>query len=482
MTVSIMWFRRDLRISDHPGLSAAVDAAAGAAAGAEGDAAGDGGGGSGGGAAGVAGVFVIDPALWGPAGAARRARLLASLRALDESMNGRLVVVSGNPVEALPAIATHLGAASVHVSADAGPYGRRRDGAVDTALRAVGARLVATGSPYAIGPGVIVSGSGDSYRVFTPFSRAWLRHEWPAPAPAADVRWVDPGDVASDARQWPADPDLGDMVLADAGEAAAWRRWCDFADRGLDTYSDGRERPAIAGTSGLSPHLKYGEIHPRTLLADLALRMTAAEGDTHRAMETFRSELCWREFYADVLYQRPETAREYYRPDYATMRYDRPGRTFEAWATGRTGFPFVDAGMRQLLAQGWMHNRLRMVTASFLVKDLHVEWQHGARHFMSLLCDGDLASNNHGWQWVAGSGTDAAPYFRVFNPVTQGEKFDPTGDYVRQFVPELRHLAGKAVHTPWDHPDGYSAGYPVRIVDHAVERVEALLRLKEMTS
>jgi deoxyribodipyrimidine photo-lyase len=197
-------------------------------------------------------------------------------------------------------------------------------------------------------------------------------------------------------------------------------------------------------------------------------------------VSTFRSELCWREFYADVLWHRPASAREYLRSEYARMRYEPPGDEFEAWCQGKTGFPIVDAGMRQLQAEGWIHNRVRMIVASFLIKDLHVEWQHGARWFMRWLRDGDLASNQHGWQWVAGSGTDAAPYFRVFNPVSQGLKFDPDGGYVRRYVSELSELPGGAAHEPWNHPDGYAGGYPERIVDHAAERLEALARYQEI--
>ena len=196
--------------------------------------------------------------------------------------------------------------------------------------------------------------------------------------------------------------------------------------------------------------------------------------------KVFGQELAWREFYADVLWHRPETAREYLKPEFAGMAYDEPDERFDAWCAGQTGYPFVDAGMRQLLATGWIHNRVRMVVASFLVKDLHVEWQHGARHFLRHLCDGDLASNNHGWQWVAGCGTDAAPYFRIFNPVSQGQKFDPRGDYVRRYVTELRHLDDAGVHEPWVAPDGYQSGYPERIVDHKAERSESLVRLEAM--
>lgn len=452
MVRSLLWLRRDLRLSDHPALHAAAE---------EGD---------------VVPLFVLDPRLFDPAGPPRRAWLLRSLRALDADLDGRLVVRSGDPADVVTELAAELGATRVHVSADAGPYGRARDETVGGALRGVGARLVATGTPYAIGPGTVRTGAGEPYQVFTPFSRAWARHGWPAPAPGPDgVRFA--SDVEGE--ELPDEPDLGGTTLPGVGEKVALARWKEFLDGGLGAYADARDRPATDGTSGLSAHLKYGEVHPRTLLADLA-------GRDDRGAETFRTELAWREFYADVLWHRPETARAYLRADYARMRYDEPAgdpvaaARFEAWRAGTTGYPLVDAGMRQLLAEGWMHNRVRMVVASFLVKDLHLEWQLGARHFMHRLRDGDLASNSHGWQWAAGSGTDAAPYFRVFNPVSQGLRFDPDGGYVRRYVPELAHLPGRAAHEPWDHPDGYGHGYPPRIVDHAAERVEALARYAEI--
>jgi deoxyribodipyrimidine photo-lyase len=225
----------------------------------------------------------------------------------------------------------------------------------------------------------------------------------------------------------------------------------------------------------LSPYLKWGCLHPRQLLAELG---------TTRAETTFRTELCWREFYADVLWHRPDTVRQAFVPAMRRMEVDvgpQADAAFEAWAGGRTGYPIVDAGMRQLAAEGWMHNRVRMIVASFLVKDLHVDWSRGARYFMAQLVDGDLASNHHGWQWVAGTGTDPAPYFRVFNPVTQAERYDPNGDYVRRWVPELRSIPGPAVHRPWIRDDGPPPGYPAPIVDHAGERAEALRRYAEVT-
>ena len=196
----------------------------------------------------------------------------------------------------------------------------------------------------------------------------------------------------------------------------------------------------------------------------------------------FIKEIAWREFYADVLWNNPETLSDYLNPTFAKMRYDAPDEKFEAWKQGKTGYPMVDAGMRQLITTGWMHNRVRMIVASFLVKDLHLEWQLGAEWFEQNLTDFDPASNSHGWQWTAGCGTDASPYYRIFNPVMQGLKFDPNGDYVRKFIPELRHLQDATVHEPWDQANGYSNGYAERIVDHATERNESLARLEELKS
>lgn len=200
-------------------------------------------------------------------------------------------------------------------------------------------------------------------------------------------------------------------------------------------------------------------------------------------MKTYRTEIAWREFYADVLYRRPDSARENYDKafDHLPLRTGKAADSdFERWCDGRTGFPIVDAGMRQLRGEAWMHNRVRMIVASFLVKDLHLPWWRGARHFMALLVDGDLASNQHGWQWTAGSGTDASPYFRIFNPITQGERFDPDGDYVRRWVPELAEVGGKAVHQPWKLPGGIPEGYPEPMVDHKAERQDALARYDQV--
>ena len=309
------------------------------------------------------------------------------------------------------------------------------------------------------------NGSGNPYQVFTAFARGWREHGWPEPAPTPRSPDLAPADSHTRA------VDMLEKAVADApfelpgaGEDAAWRRWRSFRDDGLRAYSDERNRPDHDGTSRLSPYLHLGVLHPRSLLADIDTR------------STYANEIAWREFYADVLWHEPASAWTDLKPALKGMTYDEPEDAIEAWRTGTTGFPIVDAGMRQLLHSGWMHNRVRMITASFLTKDLHVWWPVGARHFLDLLIDGDVASNNHGWQWVAGTGTDASPYFRVFNPITQGLKFDPQGDYVRRWVPELAHLPGKAAHEPWKSDVGYEQDYPLRIVDHADERVEALDR------
>ena len=460
---TVHWFRRDLRLSDNPALLAAVERAR-----AEGDGR-------------VTPLFVLDPVLWDPAGDVRRAALVASLTSLSESLGGRLLVRSGRPESVVAEVARSVGAREVHVASDFAPYGAARDGRVETALSGAGAELVRTGSPYAVAPGRVCKGDGTPYRVYTPFYRAWLTHGWRAPALGCppDIEWHCPPSTEA----LPASPDLGALVLPPAGEAAAVARWHAFRDEGLARYDERRDLPAVAGTSGLSAALKWGEIHPRTLLRDLA-DQPDSEGVT-----VFRKEIAWREFYADVLLHHPRSVTESLDPRFAEMQHDEgdlADSRFDAWCHGRTGYPFVDAGMRQLLAEGWMHNRVRMVVASFLVKDLHLPWWRGAEWFMRWLRDGDVASNQHGWQWAAGCGTDASPYFRVFNPVSQGLRFDPAGDYVRAYIPELRHLSGKSAHEPWSAlgqlggPAGDEEGYPTRIVDHALEREESLRRFASL--
>ena len=443
MTTSVLWLRRDLRLADSPALLAARDAADE-----------------------VVPLFVLDDALRGPSGAPRLAFLYRCLRELTERTDGRLRVLAGRPEVVVPRVAREVEAGGVHISGDHGPYGRERDHRVEAALGQV--PLVATGSPYAVTPGQLLKDDGTPYRVYTPFARAWTARGVHSPGLTPRVvAWTD-GGLPSDGV--PADPDLGDVELPPAGERGALARWREFLDDGIEDYHRLRNNPGVDGTSRLSVYLKYGCIHPRTLLAQLP---NSDGGDA------LRREVVFRDFYADVLHHRPDSARHELQPQLAKLEYDdgeHAETLWDAWATGRTGFPIVDAGMRQLLGEAWMHNRVRMIVGSFLCKDLHLHWRRGARFFMQHLRDGDLANNQQGWQWIAGTGTDPSPYFRVFNPVKQGQDHDPRGDYIRHWVPELRDVPGKAVHEPWTLPDGLPEGYPQRVVDHSAERQEALRR------
>jgi len=451
----LWWLRRDFRLSDNPALRAASD---------------DGGA--------VLPIFVLDPALLATAGVARRAWIFAALRALDadlqEAGGPGLSVVQGRPAKAVPRAAQQVGAATVHVSADFAPYGRRRDQRVQDALAAQGVELRRTGSPYAVAPGTLSNDGGRPFQVFSPFHRAWLAHGVNAPAPgvrAEDVDWLKADDLVT-----PPEPDA-DLVER-AGERPAQRAWEQWRQRdaeGVADYDQLHDFPGTSATSQLSIALRYGHLHPRTVLADLT--PTSTKGSVALARQ-----IAWRDFYADVLFHRPDAVREPIKPEFRRMPTDEPlpgsvaAERLAAWQQGRTGYPLVDAGMRQLSTERWMHNRVRMVVGSFLVKDLHIGWQHGAAYFMNYLYDGDIAQNQLNWQWVAGCGNDPAPFFRIFNPVTQSEKFDSGGSYVRRYVPELRDVPDEYLHQPWRAPGGVPPGYPEPIVDHAAERKESLNR------
>jgi deoxyribodipyrimidine photo-lyase len=439
---AVAWFRRDLRLADNPMLAAA---------------AGD--------ADGVVGLFVADPALLTPAGRPRLGFLEGAVAELVERTEGALVVRHGDPAAVVAEVAVETGATAVHVADDFGPYGRRRDASVAAALAERGIDLVRTGSPYAVAPGTLHASGGGPFKVFTPYHRAWTAAGWEAPTGEVDgLRWID--GLASQ-------PLALGGVTADrfpAGEAAAHQRLDRFLAE-VDRYHERRDRADLDGTSELSPYLRFGCLHPRQVLDRLGDR---------RGEAAFRRQLCWRDFYADVLVHHPDSARVPLQARLAGLRVDEGATADErlrAWLDGRTGYPLVDAGMRQLAADGWMPNRVRMVVASFLVKDLHLPWWRGAREFMRRLVDGDLASNSHGWQWTAGTGTDPAPFHRVFNPTLQARRADPDGDYIRRWVPELSALAAPEVHEPWSITGGPPGGYPTPIVDHAAERADALARL-----
>lgn len=448
----VFWFRRDLRLQDNIALNAAV-----AGAKADGDSK-------------VCGLYPVNTDTFYALSGIRQHSLIASLDALGASMDRKLVIRHGNVAESVVAAALAAEASTVHATRSFDPAGVAEQNQVGLALKAAGVHLQLDDSYYAVAPGTVAKPDGSPYRVYTPFFNNWFRAGWSAPVALAEgFSWIMP--IAS---QGSPEPSLSAPFSVKAGEAFALETFAKFKKRALDNYDELRNRADLSGTSHLSHALAFGEIHPRTILADLA--------DT-AAHNVYRKEIAWREFYADVLWHNPGTTSQYYEPRFAKMRYDSGDQAkfkLEAWQQGKTGYPMVDAGMRQLLTTGWMHNRVRMIVASFLVKDLHLEWQAGADWFERHLSDFDPASNAHGWQWTAGCGTDASPYYRVFNPILQGYKFDPDGNYVRKYVPELAHLAGKEVHEPWLLVDGLLNGYPAPIVDHGVERDESLRRLEEI--
>lgn len=427
----ILWFRRDLRLHDHQALLRALSSGP------------------------VLPLFIVDP-VFAQAGGPRQAALASAVEDLHHATGGALVIRRGTPTDVLVELATSIGASEVHVSRDYGPYGHARDAEVADALRAVGCRLIGTGSNYLVAPGGVLKDDGTPYAVFTPFRRRWKSVLSSAESVLADAprdpNWISL-DVESESFGH-RESGLTDDSLTDLTMVNVSRRWQTFSQGSLDKYGDLRDLPAKDGTSRLSAALRFGVLHPARLLNDLN------PASTHH--DTFESELAWRDFYADVLARRPDSAWMNLdtKLNGIVVDTDHAARQrFDVWCQGMTGFPIVDAGMRQLAATGWMHNRVRMIVASFLVKDLHLPWQWGARWFMQHLVDGDLASNNHGWQWAAGTGTDAAPYFRVFNPTAQADRWDASGEYQQQWIPELG-----------------SDRYPAPMVDHGEERQEALRR------
>ena len=454
----LFWFRRDLRLNDNPALNSAIRGSV-----ADGDGK-------------VAAVYAVDLDAFHALSGIRQHSLVASLDALGASM-GRMLTIRHSSVstgvsvaQALVAEALAAGTKTVHATRAFDPAGVAEQNAVGVALAAAGVFLELTGSYYAVDPGMVGKPDGSPYKVYTPFFKRWFELGWSKPDALAEGHtWF----IAKDCDGRPT-PSKESPFQIKAGEAYALRTWERFKERALFNYDELRNRADVSGTSHLSHALAFGEIHPRTLLAELA------DSPGHNV---FRKEIAWREFYADVLWRNPHTETEYYEPRFAKMRYDTGPEAeakFEAWKQGKTGYPMVDAGMRQLLADGWVHNRVRMIVASFLVKDLHLEWQRGAAWFEENLTDFDPASNAHGWQWTAGCGTDASPYYRVFNPILQGYKFDPRGNYVRKYVPELAHILDEGIHEPWNRLDGLVNGYPAPIVDHSVERDESLARLAEI--
>lgn len=463
---TILWLRRDLRLHDHPALAEALASADE-----------------------VVPLFVLDDVLLGGRWPApnRVWFMLESVAALAggiEARGGTLVLARGRPAEVVPAVARTLDAVVVHATRDATPYGRRRDEAVMDALAAQGVELRASPGLYVHEPDTLRTADGRPFTVYSPFRRAWEAHGRRDPIPAPD-RVPGPSrerlEAVGLATRPPALPELGlrgptadvDLLLA-PGEPAARARLDRWLADGIDRYAETRDRLDLGGTSRLSQDLRFG------LLSALEVADRAAGPGAGR--RTFEGELAWRDFYADVLWHRPELLERSFQPAFDRLDWRDDPDALAAWAEGRTGYPVVDAALRQLRRSGFVHNRARMVAASFLTKHLLVDRRLGERVFMEHLVDGDIASNDGGWQWAASTGTDPQPWFRIFNPVLQGRRHDPDGEYVRRWVPELARVPTPYVHQPWMMPaDVQSAAgcvigrdYPAPIVDHAVGRQRAL--------
>jgi len=458
-STAIWWVRRDLRLSDNQALSAALTRAER-----------------------VIPLFIVDPPLMDQPAPLRKAFLWAGLRQLDADLRARgsrLIVRRGEPVSVLAQVCAETGAQAIYAEEDYAPYALARD------------RRAAEALPVEFRPGPtlrhptdVLKADGTPYTVFTPFSRAW--QSWPLPAAA---------DLLPAPERLPALPEaitslpLPDVSPPDgfrAGEAEAHRRLAAFAagdDPPIWRYAGLRDRLDADGTSRLSPYLRFGMVSARQ--AVVAARQAierAPDGQAADGAAAWLTELIWREFYNAILYHFPHVLNEAFRADLRDIPWQNDEADFAAWRDGQTGYPVVDAAMRQLRQTGWLHNRARMIVASFLVKDLLTDWRWGERWFMECLVDGDPAANNGGWQWTAGVGTDAAPYFRIFNPVMQGQKFDPNGLFVRRWLPELKEVPTQFIHAPWHMPDSLQAQcncvigrhYPPPLVDHQWARRRVL--------
>jgi len=465
----LFWFRKDLRLGDNTALHEAARDAAGN----------------------VVPFYASEPAILGrdDMAAVRVQFVLDALAALGESIEragSHLVLDHGDATDTVLRAARAAGADAVYWNDEYEPSLRARDDAVQETLEGAGFRVKRFHDRLLVPPGAVRTGQGEPYVVYSPFRRACEALPLPAPRPA--VRRFASHDLPR--RRVARLASLGfDLRVPawDAGERAARARLKAFLGDGLARYATERDRPAAGAVSMLSPHLRFGTIGVRTVAA-AALEAARADRRLAKTAEKFVAELRWRDFYAHVLYHFPHAEHGAFRRTYDGLEWAGDPAHLEAWRAGRTGYPMVDAGMRELAATGFMHNRLRMIVASFLVKDLLLDWRLGERHFMNHLVDGDLASNNGGWQWAASTGTDAQPYFRIFNPVLQGARYDPDGAYVKRWIPELGGLPSRWIHKPWEAPPevmkaaGMTLGrdYPEPIVDHTEQRDLALAMFKKL--
>jgi deoxyribodipyrimidine photo-lyase len=465
----IVWFGLDLRLADHPALSAAADTAAP-----------------------LLSLYILDDDTPGPwrLGGAARWWLNGSLAQLDQDLakqGGRLCLRRGRAPKVLAALLDETGASAIYATQGYEPWAQELEQSVrrlcqerNTGFRLFAGRLLCE-------PGTVTTGSGQPYRVFAPFWNACLAAPAPRPPlprPKLTRFATAESETLASLKLLPTRPDWAGGLRAawQPGEAAARARLEDFVAKGVVAYADDRSNLDGEPTSRLSPHLHFGEIGPSQVCHAVSYATASAPGKSDRGAEAFLRELGWREFSYHLLHHCPAMTTEPLRPEFADFPWRHDASALKAWQDGKTGYPIVDAAMRQLWHTGWMPNRARMIVASFLVKHLLIPWQAGADWFWDTLVDADLANNSASWQWVAGCGTDAAPFFRIFNPMLQGRKFDPDGNYVRQWVPELAKLPATDVHAPWQTAPlnlaaaGVTLGrtYPQPIVDHGAARDRAL--------
>lgn len=453
----IHWFRRDLRIADNTGLFRASEHELP-----------------------VLPVYVLSK--WTGShpwtGPNRQQFLCDSLAALADGLkelSGRLIIRQGDAEKELEDLIKESGAVALHFNQSPDPFGKSEEKAVRALCARLGVECHAHHDISLHGANEVLTQSGGPYKVFTPYSRNWLTLEKPKPLPSPkdlhtpqDIRSLGLPDISIWKLKNPAEG------ILEAGEAAAKARMDRFLRNKVSEYGDTRDFPAEDGTSRLSQDLRFGLISIRTLYAKLTKAGQDAKPAALKNIEIYLKELAWREFYFAILHHFPEVLHHEFNPDWRGLPWDEPGEKFEAWKQGQTGFPIVDAGMRELLATGFMHNRVRMIVAMFLTKDLHIDWRLGESWFMQQLVDGEIASNNGGWQWSAGTGADAAPYFRIQNPWTQSARYDPDGMYIKRWVPELKDVPAKLLMAPPKDGKPIAHDYPMPIVDHGTERNRTL--------
>ena len=461
--LAIHWFRRDLRILDNSALHAAGSASVG-----------------------VLPVYVAsdwkDAHLWtGPKRQAFLCRNLASLAKNLETLDGRLVVRTGTADAALEKLIVESGADALYFNRDPDPFGRAMEAKVEAMARRLGVACHGFHDVTLHGPAEVLTLDGKPYRVFTPYSRNWLALEKPLPLPKPGPLNTPPG-IASlplpENSHWGLAEPEADLV--EAGERAAHERLKRAIGGRIQNYGLKRDTPGEAGTTRLSQDLRFGLLSPRTIF-DKSMKARESTGSAveRSGIDTYIKELAWREFYMAILWHFPQVLDQEFNADWRGLGWLEPDEPFEAWKTGRTGFPIVDAGIRELLATGHMHNRVRMIVAMFLTKDLHIDWRLGEQFFMQHLIDGEIASNNGGWQWSAGTGADAAPYFRIQNPWTQAKSHDPRGIYTKRWVPELAGVQAPLLLEPPKFGRPLAAGYPLPCVDHKTERDRTLAMFKK---